>query len=506
MVSTGVSGSGERRACRTQSDVVDASAGRVMSAGEALSLISDVLDRVDPDRSRLDPAARLGLVSGVQLVVRRVQALERLLVGEAAAVDASERAAGTPLSSWLSVTARLSRREAAGMVHRAQEVAGRPLITGAALAGRLSTGQVSAMGRVLDGLADRLDEAQQHEAEAHLVELASSLDADQVGRVAGQVLARVVPDAADELVETGLQREAEQAYRDRSLQFIARGGSVRFEGSLPRVEAEQWLVVLDAHTESARRTAIELRDPLAVGVTPQQRRADGLIAMIHAHQRSRSAPPSGGDRPRIVVHLDFAGLLAGASGAGLIGAGEKLSAGELRRLCCDAELIPAVLGTDSQVLDVGQSHRLVTPGIRVALGVRDGGCVFPGCQARPAVCEAHHIRPWWQGGATALSNLVLLCHHHHGLLEPARYALRDQWRVRIGADQLPECIPPRRLDPDQRPLRHNRFAGSTPGRGESDPSGPPEPLGLPKPPELARTAGPPLRLPVAQERRLIRTG
>ena len=72
---------------------------------------------------------------------------------------------------------------------------------------------------------------------------------------------------------------------------------------------------------------------------------------------------------------------------------------------------------------------------------------------------------------TALSNLVLLlCHHHHGLLEPARYAVRDQWQIRIADDGIPETIPPRRCDPQRTPLRHTRHhTGQDPGAARSQP-------------------------------------
>ena len=190
--------------------------------------------------------------------------------------------------------------------------------------------------------------------------------------------------------------------------------------------------------------------------------------MILNHSTGRRAPKVGGDRPRIVVTVDYTKLLADATAAGLIGDGEPLSAGDLRRLCCDADLLPAVLGGPSTVLDVGRDHRLVPSDLRAALVLRDGGCVFPGCGARPTECEAHHIIPWWQGGVTALSNLALLCHHHHGLVEPARYTVRDQWELRIAADGLPETIPPRRCDPQRTPLRHARHhTGQDPGeRGQ----------------------------------------
>ncbi|MGB7963957.1 MAG: DUF222 domain-containing protein [Propionicimonas sp.] len=89
-------------------------------------------------------------------------------------------------------------------------------------------------------------------------------------------------------------------------------------------------------------------------------------------QRGRQAPGVAGDRPRIVVTLGYDQLRAGAAGAGLVG-DQPLSAGDVRRLCCDADLIPAVLGAAGEVLDVGRSARLVTPAIRTALTLRDGG-------------------------------------------------------------------------------------------------------------------------------------
>jgi hypothetical protein len=107
-------------------------------------------------------------------------------------------------------------------------------------------------------------------------------------------------------------------------------------------------------------------------------------------------------------------------------------------------------------LDVGRAERLVTDEVRAALIARDRGCVFPGCDAPPSRCEAHHIIPWWAGGVTALHNLVLLCHSHHPIIEPARHALRDQWQVRIATDGLPEFTPPTRLDPTGKTLRHAR--------------------------------------------------
>jgi hypothetical protein len=70
-------------------------------------------------------------------------------------------------------------------------------------------------------------------------------------------------------------------------------------------------------------------------------------------------------------------------------------------------------GAPSQPLEVGRSNRVVPAAQRAALAIRDGGCVFPGCERPLAWCEAHHLRHWLQGGPTDLANLALLCRAHH---------------------------------------------------------------------------------------------
>jgi hypothetical protein len=132
------------------------------------------------------------------------------------------------------------------------------------------------------------------------------------------------------------------------------------------------------------------------------------------------APGVAGDRPRIVVTIREADLRTRAEAAGILETGDQIPTPELRRLCCDADLLPIVLGTHSEILDVGREQRLVTPPIRAAMNLRDGGCIFPGCNVPPAQTDAHHIIPWWQGGDTALHNLASLCAHHHRLVEPPR--------------------------------------------------------------------------------------
>ena len=117
--------------------------------------------------------------------------------------------------------------------------------------------------------------------------------------------------------------------------------------------------------------------------------------------------------------------------------GTHLSPAAVRRLACDADLIPVALGGRGQVLDVGRTNRLVTTAIWTALVCRDQHCAFPGCTRPPVMCHAHHIIHWADGGTTALANLVLLCGHHHRTIH------HTPWQVRTNpADGRPEFRPP----------------------------------------------------------------
>jgi hypothetical protein len=99
-----------------------------------------------------------------------------------------------------------------------------------------------------------------------------------------------------------------------------------------------------------------------------------------------------------------------------------VAAETIRRLCCDAGIVPTVVDRAGTVLDVGRRTRSIPPAIRRALTLRDAGCRFPGCD-RTRWLQAHHVEHWAHGGSTSLDNLALLCHHHHQLVHEGGYTL-----------------------------------------------------------------------------------
>jgi hypothetical protein len=110
-----------------------------------------------------------------------------------------------------------------------------------------------------------------------------------------------------------------------------------------------------------------------------------------------------------------------------------------------------VLDGNTKPLDAGRKRRLHDLYQRRALIVRDQGCITPGCDRPAADCHPHHDHDWTNGGPTDLANGCLLCLFHHQQVH------RQGWTVRLAANGYPELIPPKTIDPDQRPRQHHRF-------------------------------------------------
>lgn len=182
-------------------------------------------------------------------------------------------------------------------------------------------------------------------------------------------------------------------------------------------------------------------DPGSDNRTPGQMRADLLVSSFQ-HMLDCDAPTSG-VKTTVVVRISQEDLAAGSGVGEIDGLEQPVSVRALRAAAVDAEIIPAVLGGESEVLDWGRAKRLFTAAQRLALVERDGGCAF--CHAPPSWCEAHHIR-WWErdSGPTDLVNGVLLCVSCHHRVH------RDGWEIRV-RDGVVWFTPPSAIDPTRTP-------------------------------------------------------
>lgn len=138
----------------------------------------------------------------------------------------------------------------------------------------------------------------------------------------------------------------------------------------------------------------------------------------------------------LVVSFDW---LTGVSDGGICETenGIPLPISTVRRLCCDAEVIPAVLGSAGEVLDHGRSVRTATEAQRRALRTMHRGCAYPGCGVGFDACRIHHVR-WWgrDHGPTDLANLLPMCERHHHLVH------EGGWGITLDTDRIATWIRP----------------------------------------------------------------
>jgi hypothetical protein len=157
--------------------------------------------------------------------------------------------------------------------------------------------------------------------------------------------------------------------------------------------------------------------------TSDQRRGDALVTLV---RRAVAAGEAVGTNPKaqLVVTMDWESLANAVRGAGAtVGGSESgtlLAPETMRRLACNASVIPAVLGSDGEILDQGRAVRFFTPAQTRRLWLRDGGCTFPGCSMPPHWTDAHHLVHWADFGSSDLGNAALLCERHHTIVHSRR--------------------------------------------------------------------------------------
>ena len=102
-------------------------------------------------------------------------------------------------------------------------------------------------------------------------------------------------------------------------------------------------------------------------------------------------------------------------------------------MACQAGVIPAVLGTTSQVLDLGRKARFHSRAQRIAIAHRDRTCTAIGCTVPAAWCHVHHKIPWSRGGKTTVKDGTLLCPRHHTMVHHPdhRASYGEDGRTRI---------------------------------------------------------------------------
>ncbi len=266
-------------------------------------------------------------------------------------------------------------------------------------------------------------------AEAHLVECAGVFTPAQLEALGAKILAVVAPATCEEHERKVLERAERRANAATRLTFRKRGdGATDVAARIPDQMAARLKTYLEAWTSPKQDDGKDTGAATGLGAFPHRDPATGLrlpqerlhgqafCAFLEAADPSR-VPAHGGSATRVLVTMSLEALRSGLGTGSILSNGEDvttLSAGQVRRLACQAQIIPVVLGAKSQVLDQGRASRFFTDSQRTAKTLTQRVCGAEGCSVPSTWCEAHHGRdPWGHGGNTDLDDLLFLCPWHH---------------------------------------------------------------------------------------------
>ena len=401
-------------------------------SGVLVAVRDAVLGLQGDDLQSLDSALLLAQTAALRALLDQGEGEFLRRVGEVHVRGAADAVGAGSTAAFLRGTVLMSPVEASRVVRAASVLRSTCTATADALAaGQIGVAQAQVVAKVIAALPAALAGEVRLRGEGVLLEHAAVLNPADLARAARFFAAQVDPE--------GVARDEREAVERSGITFAA-----TWDGAgIARGD-------LDAESLALIQGALE---PLSAPCpdpdggfdrrTASRRRLDALKLIVRHYLACQTEP--GVRRPgtglTVVTSVEALAGVPGAGGSGLDWGG-VISSEATRRLACDSLVTVVTTGALGQVLDVGRRTKVVSARLWTALVVRDEGCAFPGCDAPPSRCDAHHIKHWVHGGCTALGNLVLLCErHHHRVLHDLEHV--DRWMVHIDHDTgRPVFTPP----------------------------------------------------------------
>lgn len=400
-----------------------------------------------------------GLLARSQRVVAQAQSLLFKVTSAAdrAKTAKSEGAAST--ADLLSSNLGGDRAECSRNVRTANAIS-KTLSEAAMAKGLITIAQAEVIVRTLAGLPSSVTQLQKLGCEEALIEASQKLTLKDLRRRADRISDIFAADkeTADKAEQKTLaDREREARGKTQFRMIDQKDGTYKGGFTIPEMHADILKTMLDAiaapRRDSMRQDQLDAFSALRIQEGTWTRRQGLAFSELLEHFPTDHLPAGS---TTLTANFDFERLQAGI-GAATLSTGTRISIDAVRRMACEAKVIPMVFNGQSLPLDMGRGKRLFTRHQRIAIANRDGGCTFPGCDRPPNWCEIHHAnRPWAAGGQTDLRDGVLICNFHHHLIHD------DGWAIRFAADGHPEYIPPKSADFRQRPRRNQRWRAESP--------------------------------------------
>ena len=379
----------------------------------ALELACVALEGLDAELWQEQGGELGSMMALVDRLGERADAARVAVLSEA--VERGEAGQGTSgAQAWLREHASSFRAGGSAALVRVVEATRHERYAGlreSVLAARAPVGNAACVVEEFERIRHRLHPEALQPVVDTLVSIAESDGRREIRRVRPHLVARFGCDGE-------FQAEQDRAREQRSLSQPVHDGGGLFD----------YHMVVDAEAKAMIEAAIGARSaPRPVEGVPDrrpsgQRRLDALLEVVGRGVASAEGVPTT-TKAQLFVTMSLADLVAGVNAGTVLAStdvGSLLGPETVRRLACDAAIIPTVLGSAGAVLNLGRRVRLFTEGQIRALWLRDGGCTFPGCTAPAAWCEGHHLWHWADGGPSDLDNAALLCERHHTVVHQRR--------------------------------------------------------------------------------------
>ncbi len=318
---------------------------------------------------------------------------------EFAASDAWDEDGSVSAVDWLRINCHMNAGAAANAIAVGDLLERIPESHQAVVDGEIGFAHLATMARTAEALGDRF-------AEKVLVEKAKENSPGKFFYICHHARHAADPKAY-------AAEQADQVEQRRLKLSKWMDGSVLISGQLDPIGGA---AVLSVILPLARKSGPE--DDRCL----EQRNADALVELASG----------GGSQAQIQVTSSIETLfaLAGAPAAEMEHC-LPVSSKTIERLACDSSIARVLLNSESQVIDVGRSKRVVSEPGRRALTARDGHCIWTQCDRPASRSAAHHLIHWIHGGSSDLDNLILLCHRHHWMVHEGGWqiARRDDGRM-----------------------------------------------------------------------------
>ncbi|MDQ2942366.1 MAG: HNH endonuclease [Candidatus Dormibacteraeota bacterium] len=324
---------------------------------------------------------------------------------EFAATDAWDEDGFASAIDWIRINCQMTSGAAANSIAVGEAMNRLPESTQATFEGGIGYAHLTVMARTAEALDDRFDEAV-------LLEKAKE---NSPGKF--HYVCQHYRHAADP--KRYAAEQAEQVENRRLKLSTWMDGSLLISGILDPVGGA---VVRNALEPLARKSGAHDDRTL------ERRQADAFVELAARGEHKAQI--------QVTSSLETLLGLAGSPAAEMEFSSVPISSKTVGRLACDNSLTRILVNSESVVIDVGRSKRVVSGPSKRALHSRDHHCRWPGCDRPASRSAAHHVVHWIHGGTSDLGNLILLCHRHHWMVH------EGNWQLVRGDDGRMLTIPP----------------------------------------------------------------